>query len=236
MTYDGGTETQYMAALHEQLRYAISLCLFGQENSFLVREEFLPGVTITEIPACVALQSSDNIPIESLWSYLRKFIGRDIKETILEGKTQHYINSSNEIHMCVLSSAAALCTNLLMQSNLFHWLWPKLVEEQTKLFMQYWNSHKTRNQKNKALPSGVAPQDVLQHPGNYGLKDASIPIDVRVVKQLRQSLPKTREECMRWVPEEFDVKAEVVYEMIGSPELSISEGWNIYRRMLVLLE
>ncbi|KAF7325456.1 hypothetical protein MKEN_00393900 [Mycena kentingensis (nom. inval.)] len=202
MTYDGGTETKYMAAIHEQLR-----------------EEFLPGCDFSEVPACVALQSSDNIPIESLWSYLRNFMGRDIKETILEGKFQHYMNSSNELHI-----------------NLFHWLWPKIIEKQAQLFIKYWNSHKTRNQPNKALPSGVAAQDVLDHPENYGLKDASTPIDVRVIEQLRNALPKTREECMRWVPEEFDVEATVVYEQIGSPALSLSEGWSIYRRMLVLLE
>jgi hypothetical protein len=66
------------------------------------RAQFLPGISSTDAPACVALKSSDNIPIEALWSYFLKYRGHDLKAAILLGKTENYINVANELHMCVV--------------------------------------------------------------------------------------------------------------------------------------
>ncbi|KAF8184632.1 hypothetical protein K438DRAFT_1907864 [Mycena galopus ATCC 62051] len=191
ITVDGGTETQYIFQFHEQLR-----------------AQFLPDVSSTEVPACVALKSSDNIPIEALWSYFLKYTGHDLKAAILVGKTENYINVANEVHM-----------------DLFHWLWSRIVQNAVNHFVQYWNTHKTRKQSNKYLPSGVAPQTVFQHPENFGLRHAGIPVNLTV----------SREDCLRWVPLEFDLHATAAYEFLGSPELTISTGWTIDRRLLEIL-
>jgi hypothetical protein len=57
---------------------------------------------------CVALKSSDNIPIEALWSYFLKYTGHNLKAAILLGKTENYINVANELHMCVVKFCAVL--------------------------------------------------------------------------------------------------------------------------------
>ncbi|KAJ6455022.1 hypothetical protein C8R45DRAFT_1056748 [Mycena sanguinolenta] len=201
ITVDGGTETQYMFQFHEQLR-----------------AQFLPDVSSTEVPACVALKSSDNIPIEALWSYFLKYTGHDLKAAILLGKTENYVNIANELHI-----------------DLFHWLWSRIVQIAVNQFVRYWNTHKTRKQSNKYLPSGVAPEDVFQHPENFGLRHAGIPVDLNVVRELRNTLPKSREDCFRWVPLDFDLRANAAYKSLGSPELTISAGWTIYRRILAIL-
>jgi hypothetical protein len=72
------------------------------------RAQFLPEISSTDAPACVALKSSDNIPIEALWSYFLKYTGHDLKAAILLGKTENYINVANELHMCVVKFCVIL--------------------------------------------------------------------------------------------------------------------------------
>ncbi|KAJ7216012.1 hypothetical protein GGX14DRAFT_359351 [Mycena pura] len=201
LTVDCGTETQYMREMHEQLR-----------------AQFLPDVSSADVPACVTLKSSDNIPIESLWSYFLKLTGHDLKAVILYGKTENYINIANDLHI-----------------DLFHWVWSKIVQNAIDHFVRYWNTHKTRNQRNKALPSGVSPQQVFENPQNFGLRHAGVPVDLNAVSTLRNMLPKSREECFRWVPVEFNLLATAAYQSLGSPELTISAGWTVFTRMLALL-
>ncbi|KAJ6494359.1 hypothetical protein C8R45DRAFT_776568, partial [Mycena sanguinolenta] len=134
-------------------------------------------------PSCVALKSSDNIPIEALWSYFLKYTGHDLKAAILLGKAEK-LSTSQTSFTC---------------RDLFHWLWPRIVQNAVNQFVQYWNTHKTRKQSNKHLPSGVAPEEVFKHPENFGLRHAGIPVDLNVVRELRNALPKSREDCFRWV-------------------------------------
>ncbi|KAJ7210766.1 hypothetical protein GGX14DRAFT_363137 [Mycena pura] len=157
ITVDGGTETQYMFALQEQVRYVL-FCIISQwKSEFCGCAQFMPDLPAFEVPACV--KSSDNIPIESLWSYLLKFTGHDLKAAILLGKTNNYMNPANELHI-----------------DLFHWLWPNIVQYAIDGFVTYWNMHKTRCQSAKSLPSGVSPKQVYEDPRSYGLRHAGIPL------------------------------------------------------------
>ncbi|KAJ7936684.1 hypothetical protein B0H13DRAFT_2303383 [Mycena leptocephala] len=60
----------------------------------------MTSTTVHVDAACVALKSSDKIPIEALWSYFMKYTGHDLKAAIFLGKTENYINVANELHMC----------------------------------------------------------------------------------------------------------------------------------------
>jgi hypothetical protein len=85
------------------------------------------------------------------------------------------------------------------------------------------------------LPSGVAPEEVFQHPENFGFRQAGIQVDLNAVRELRNMLPKSREDCFRWVLLDFDLRAVAAYESFGSSELTISTGWTVYRRILAIL-
>ncbi|KAF7305546.1 hypothetical protein HMN09_00807500 [Mycena chlorophos] len=126
----------------------------------------------------------------------------------------------------------AISDRVVLPRDLFQWLWSRVVQRPTDNFLEYWNTHKTRKQANKYLPSGVAPQQVFNNPINYGLEHAGIKVDIAAVQALRETLPKSRGECMSWVSEEFDLAADEVYKLLGSPELLISQGWTIYTEML----
>ncbi|KAJ7790815.1 hypothetical protein B0H14DRAFT_2625637 [Mycena olivaceomarginata] len=190
LTVDGGTETKYMADLHEYL-------------------------------------CTNNLPIESAWNQLLQFTGHDLKAVILEGRSSSIINIGLEHHIFVVTEEFRL---------LSQWLWPKVVKQATNTFIRYWNNHKTRTQKEKRLPSSVAPRQVYENPVNYGFKHVGKPVPWEVVQQLCAMLPKSREDCMRWVPEEFDVKAWPVYKLLGSLTFSITNRWDIFTQMLLNLQ
>ncbi|KAJ7759976.1 hypothetical protein B0H16DRAFT_1720201 [Mycena metata] len=193
LTVDGGTETRYMTELHEYLR-----------------AKYTPNTTDT--PAVVALKSTDNLPIESVWNQLLQFTGHDLKAVILEGRSSSIINIGLELH---IGSG---------------------VKKAIDTFITYWNTHKIRSQKEKWLPSGVSPKQVYENPLNYGFKHAAKVVPQAVVQELRAMLPKSHEECMRWVSAEFDAQASAVYESLGRPTLSITNGWDIFTQMLLELQ
>ncbi|KAJ7207004.1 hypothetical protein B0H12DRAFT_1243193 [Mycena haematopus] len=136
LTFDGGNETGLMKAIQQELRRV----LLGDELTELDR------------PSTVALKSTDNIPIESLWSYWQTYAGRNIKNTILEGNAQGLFAPGNPIHV-----------------NMFQWLWPRIVQRHLDEFKDYWNTTPRRSQKFKTLPT-VAPEMVFNYPERYELR------------------------------------------------------------------
>jgi len=99
------------ATIYVPISRTTSVCQhsFDLDNELIIcSAQFLPDVSSTEVPACVALKSSDNIPIEALWSYFLKYTGHDLKAGFLLGKTENYINVTNEVHMCVVKFCAVL--------------------------------------------------------------------------------------------------------------------------------
>ncbi|KAF8919409.1 hypothetical protein CPB85DRAFT_1429522 [Mucidula mucida] len=126
--------------------------------------------------------------------------------------------------------------DLILFSKLFNWVWSQIARYEVKCFKTWFNDQPTRTQHSKLLPSGVAPGVVLDFLERYSLEDCGIPIDHTVIAGLRAIVPKTRAECFDFVNEEFFEPAEVVYNQIGAPKLTMSAGWEIFARMLPLIE
>ncbi|KAJ7703470.1 hypothetical protein B0H14DRAFT_3099849 [Mycena olivaceomarginata] len=163
----------------------------------------------------VALKSTDNIPIESSWHLFTNYVGLDLKEIILLGKSQSYFNPAFPLHI-----------------DLFNWLWPKIVQYSLDDFVDYWNNHKIRTQRNKALPSGVSPKFICDFPERFGLTHFGTPAPQDLIDTLHQNIPKSREECYRWVSDEFEVRVSEIYDHIEAPKLAPTEGWTIFCQML----
>ncbi|KAJ7109628.1 hypothetical protein C8R43DRAFT_904761 [Mycena crocata] len=197
-TVDGGSETSELYAAHLALR-----------------QQCMPNVSIEDAIPFVALKSTDNIPIESSWHLFTNYVGLDIKQIILLGKTLNYFNPGFQHHI-----------------DLFNWVWPKIVQRSLDEFVEYWNNHKIRTQRNKLLPSGFSPNYVCDFPDKFGLTHFGVPAPQQFVDALRENIPKPRAECYRWVSAEFEMQAQAVYEHIGSPELTLTEGWTIFCQML----
>ncbi|KAJ7797899.1 hypothetical protein B0H14DRAFT_2245635, partial [Mycena olivaceomarginata] len=91
--------------------------------------------------------------------------------------------------------------------NLFRWLWPKIDQIGLDEFLDYFNSKKTRKQRNRILPSGFAPNGVFDMPADYGLQNLAISVPQEAVQELRGLIETLREEVFRWVSDEFDMLA-----------------------------
>ncbi|KAJ6538057.1 hypothetical protein B0H19DRAFT_1217911 [Mycena capillaripes] len=202
LTVDGGSETGEMYAAHSALR-----------------QTYTPDLNPMEWPELVALKSVNNIPIENLWKWLLKTIGRSLREIIEEGKTNGLFNPGNQIHI-----------------DLFHWLWSKIVQIKLDEFKLYWNYHTPRKNPKKALVSGIPPIEIYRNPEVYGLARLSTPVDQETIDALRANIPLTREEALRWVPDQFDLLAAEVYAELGAPKLEPLRGWEIFGQMAELLE
>ncbi|KIK53904.1 hypothetical protein GYMLUDRAFT_63468 [Collybiopsis luxurians FD-317 M1] len=82
MTVDGGNETGIMYGFQHSLRMA-----------------YLPDLDETQYPTFVSLQSTNNIPIESTWSYWQKAKGTTIRQVIASGYEQGFFIVGNELHL-----------------------------------------------------------------------------------------------------------------------------------------
>ncbi|KAJ7497927.1 hypothetical protein B0H11DRAFT_2384858 [Mycena galericulata] len=120
--------------------------------------------------------------------------------------------------------------------SLFRWLWSKIVQTGLDEFIDYFNNlKKTRKQRNRILPSGVAPNVVFDMPANYGLENLAIPVTQAALDELRGLIDTPREDAFRWVSDGFDEVATAVYIRIGSPKLEALSGWAIFNGMAPLL-
>lgn len=67
------------------------------------RQIYTPDLALDKVPAFVALKSSDNIPIETSWHYMRTYNGKDLKAAILLTKDadKRYFNPMDQLHVYV---------------------------------------------------------------------------------------------------------------------------------------
>ncbi|KAJ7891853.1 hypothetical protein B0H14DRAFT_2335573, partial [Mycena olivaceomarginata] len=77
--------------------------------------------------------------------------------------------------------------------DLFRWLWPKTIQIGHDKFVDYFNNKKTRKQRNRILPSGVAPNVVFNMPSNYGLQNLAILVTQEAIEELRALIPTSRQ-------------------------------------------
>ncbi|KAJ8089941.1 hypothetical protein PM082_018519 [Marasmius tenuissimus] len=187
--------------------------LYAQQVS--LRTAFSDLDTV-EYPPFVALTSTHNITIESCWKWLHKYNGIGIREVLEQGKNNGLFQPTNPLHC-----------------DLFHWLWPKIVQGCLDEFVDYWNKHKIRTQDG-VRTSGTTPNQIMACPELYGLVDCSIPVDTQAVDALRGRLPP-RKEVLRWVSDEFEVVAQAAYEAIGNPPLTgshvLGSGWTMFAEL-----
>ncbi|KAJ6505044.1 hypothetical protein C8R45DRAFT_923352 [Mycena sanguinolenta] len=144
-------------------------------------------------------------------------VGSDIKQIILLGKTLNHFNAAFQIYMRILS-------------DLFNWLWLKIIQRSLDDFIDYWNNHKIRTPRNKLLPSGVSPKYIWDFPEKFGLTHFGAPAPPQSIATLQQNIPKSRDKCYCWVSDEFNLRAWAVYVHIGEPKLILTDGWNYILR------
>ncbi|KZV59392.1 hypothetical protein PENSPDRAFT_672386 [Peniophora sp. CONT] len=171
------------------------------------RTEYAPSVNTDKYPPHIAVRSVHNTPIEKMWNIFSMFTGHNLKSTIISGCTSGVYHCEDGFH----------------------------PSQELDKFINYWNDHPIRKQKNKKMPSGATPRDVWLSPDYCGVEHVGFPIPAEVIQAKRDALRLTREEAYCWVGEDFKKVAKAAYHAIGLPVLTISNGWSVFQRMETVL-
>jgi len=110
-------------------------------------------------------------------------------------------------------------------------LWPRILQIQLDRFVEYWNNHKIRSQKDKPNMSGSTPRHAFTVPAAPA-QESGIAIDQVVIDMLCAQILVSHAKVMCWVDDSFDIVARVAYDSIGSPPLdNVQSGWDVFSSM-----
>ena len=113
------------------------------------------------------------------------------------------------------------------------WLWPILIQQELNELQERLNSHPTRLDRNKHLPSGVSPNVAYTLYEEYDAENCSQPVDVDVVQKLMDDIDG--EELIRFVSVEYAARAQEVFDSLNVPKLTFENVWEVFSAMLPYL-
>jgi hypothetical protein len=96
-------------------------------------------------------------------------------------------------------------------SNLFYWLWPKILQIQLDNFVEYWNNHKIQKQKEKPNMSGHTPRHAFTVCDSLCTTDCCISMTKDTIDALHVQIPQSQDEVICWVSNDFNRAAGDAY-------------------------
>ncbi|KAJ7069049.1 hypothetical protein B0H15DRAFT_871313 [Mycena belliarum] len=203
---DKGSEVNELHKVHERLR-----------------SEAAPEYKLPEFPFGLKQGSTKNTPIESFWRWLRDGEGHSVKQVLQSGSAAGIFLPNDAVHRAV-----------------FYWLWPPIVQKGLDVYRAYWNNHTITKSKNKKNPSGSCPNNMLINPTSVNdiARDCSIRVNPATVAELREAYggQAARDRAYRFVSDEFQMNADLIHEQLGSPELTLKNGWAVFKLMVGKIE
>lgn len=181
-----------------------------------IRAICAPDLDENRHPPVVHLSSFKNTPQEGAWHWLRNFDGYNLHAAITAERDR--FNGTDALQSC-----------------LFYWIWVPVVQQALDQFVQYWNTHRIRFQREKANPSGETPNHVYEAPQSLGLTDCLIRVEKDIVQHFRAQQAFTREQALAFCSESFSAAATTVHRNLGSPQITQSTAWIIFFQMLPVL-
>ncbi|KAF6744660.1 hypothetical protein DFP72DRAFT_825334 [Ephemerocybe angulata] len=204
LTTDKGSERVWQHAIQDTLRRFAA-----------------PNISRNVYPTAVALKSVHNTVIESLWRWVHRKTGKNLKDVIAQGQIQHIFQPHQGFH-----------------SYLFYWIFVPLIEDALDKFKTYWNHHRVRIQHDKHNPSGHVPADAFQFPKKHNPNAINcfirVPEDVQAkIRQIIEDDPEVgpRDQYFLWYPEQFRLIAESVYSGLGKPKIDMDSAWAVFKAM-----
>ncbi|KAF7351925.1 hypothetical protein MVEN_01154300 [Mycena venus] len=229
---DSNAIVHYYLDLVEDRGYRISIQITTDKGSevielhkvlALLRSEAAPEYTEPEFPAGVQQGSTKNTPIESFWRWLRDGDGHSVKKVLQDG-----------------SASGIFLPNDIVHRNVIYWLWVPIIQKGLDTYREYWNNHTVTKSKKKKNPSGSCPNNMFLNPKSVRLmaQDCHIKMDPKRVAELREAYggQAAREKAYRFVSEEFKFNAELIHINLGSPPLTLTNGWNVFKMMVNRVE
>lgn len=118
-------------------------------------------------------------------------------------------------------------------SELVQWLWPKLVQQEIDELTERLNSHPTRLDRKKQLPSVVSPNVAYTLYQEYDAENCLQHVDVDVVQKLMDDMGG--EELIRFVSVEYAARAQGVFDSLNVSKLTFENVWEVFSAMLPYL-
>ena len=84
-----------------------------------ISNAYLPDLDRRQFPTFVVLPSTENISIESVWSYWLKAKGYTLHNVIISGCEKGHFIIGNELHACMVSFFVALGSDFYWSGNCF---------------------------------------------------------------------------------------------------------------------
>ncbi|KAJ7160845.1 hypothetical protein C8R46DRAFT_1223186 [Mycena filopes] len=186
----------------------------------ILRREAASDYKLPDFPFGVKESSTKNTPIESFWRWLRDGEGKSVLQA---GSGAGIFLPNDDIHRCI-----------------FYWLWVPIIQAGLDTYRNYWNNHKITKSSKKINPSGACPNNMFLNPTSVDLlgQQCHITVNPDTVARLRDAYggQKARDKAYRFVSEEFQFNAELIHESLGSPELSLANGWKVFTLMVTKME
>lgn len=85
------------------------------------------------------------------------------------------------------------------------------------------------------MPSSHRPIDAFENPERFGGMDCRIRVPQTLVQELRERLTAevgSREEHLDFLQPEARERLQALYVRLGSPELTFSNGWEVFTTMV----
>ncbi|KIK10004.1 hypothetical protein K443DRAFT_18 [Laccaria amethystina LaAM-08-1] len=146
-------------------------------NQTGLRAAYAPDIDATMFLAAQHLRSVHNMPIEGLWHRFLKTFGFNVRDLIYQGHLNGIYNPNNP---------------------------PIILQLQLDIFVEYWNNHKIRYQKDKPNMSGQTPRHTFTVPPEASYENCGIKVDWQaMIDALCGQIPVSRQDSMCWV-DDFD--------------------------------
>ncbi|KAJ7105100.1 hypothetical protein C8R43DRAFT_841936, partial [Mycena crocata] len=172
-----------------------------------------PEYTEPEYPYGVKQTSTKNTPIESFWHWRQDGEGHSVRKVL----------------------QAPWVISFPMMLAVFYWLWPPIVQQGLDIYREYWNNHTLSGSKNKKNLSRSCPNNMFLNPASISImaRDCSISVNPATVKQLWEAYGgrEAQERAYCFVSDEFKFNMDVIHENMGSPVLTLQNGWAVFKLM-----
>jgi hypothetical protein len=108
-----------------------------------------------------------------------------------------------------------------------------VIQKELNDLKDRFNNHTVRRDRNKLIPSGVAPSIAYSLCEQYGGEGCLQPVDKAVIRRLMEELGG--EDLIRFVPVEYAEKAQSIFDTLGIKDLTLQNVWHIFKVMLPLI-
>ena len=113
------------------------------------------------------------------------------------------------------------------------WLWSTVIQKELDDLKDRFNNHIVRRDRNKLIPSGVAPNVAYALYQQHGGENCLQPVDRAVIRHLMEELGG--KDLIRFVPAEYAEKAQSIYDALGIKDLTLQNVWHVFTAMLPLI-